>query len=164
MSSEPSSMNGHETATDTGCKCGAPAHAELPDRCAAGHVTKGNTAAMVTGERSSSFWLEHDRHYRELLDELAADIGHDSYEDAPAAARGAFDGLAQALILRDSAYRRTVENGGPVMPSGRPRRVAKFQQEMDRRAEAWCRQLGLKRIPKAGPSLAEYMEKREAEQ
>jgi len=131
-----------------GCRCGAPMHPEHPDRCAAGHVVKGNLLALVSGERSTSFWQEHDELYREKREEIATHAGHESYEDAGPKARAAIDGMTQAVILRDSDYSRIVQSGGVLTSSGRVRRVASHWQEMDRRVEAWTRHPELKRVPK----------------
>lgn len=118
-----------------------------------------NPAGLVVGHRGRHFWREHDRMYRGTCEEIAVDLGHDSYDDAPAAARAAISGLAQAVLVRDSAYRRVVEDGGPLSSKGRVRRAAKVQQDYDRRAESWARQLGLKRKPKPTRSLAEAWKK-----
>lgn len=154
LRSAPSGDAGPDTAV---CRCGAPAHPEHPDRCTSGHVVRGNVLALVVGERSRAFWREHDRIYRELREEFARDAGHDSYEDAPAAARVAFDGLAQAAILMEASYRRTVEDGGPLTSQGRTRTAADATERWQRRAEAWARLLGLKRKPQPTPTLAEVL-------
>jgi len=116
-----------------------------------------NPAGRVVGHRGAQFWAEHERLYRDTCEEIAADLGHDSYQDAPAAARAGISGLAQAVIIRDSAYRRVLEDGGPLSAKGRTRRAATVQERYDRRAESWARLLGLKRVPAPAVNIAEEM-------
>ena len=155
--SRPSGDNRGDTAPVTAsCKCGAGPHPELDDRCAAGHVLKGNGLAMVVSHRSAIFWCEHEQIRRELSEAVIRDSGHDP-EDAPRALELAADGIAQAALVRDSAYQRMVEAGGPLTSAGRTRRAFNVWCAALDRTERHLRLLGLKREPKAVPSLEEVM-------
>ena len=136
-----------------------PPHPELEDRCTGGHVTTGNRLALVTGARSVAFWREHEEARRELVAAIVTDAGHD-LEDAPRSLLLAAHSLAQATLIRDAAYLRLVESGGPVTSSGRTRRVfAVWCSALDR-VERHLRLVGLKREPKPAPSLEEYLQQR----
>ena len=119
----PSGENGTDAAPVTGgCKCGAGPHPEHPDRCAAGHVLTGNGLAVVAGHRSVAFWNEHERDRRALQRAVVEDAGQ-TLATAPQALLLAADGLAQAVLVRDSAFARVCEAGGPLTSAGRTRRA-----------------------------------------
>lgn len=153
----PSGSDGPATDTDSlGCRCGAGPHAELPNRCAAGHATKGNGLALVAGHRSAAFWAAEAEERRELQRVLVEDAGH-SLDTAPRALLVAADGLAQAVLVRDSAFARVVESGGPLTSAGRTRRAfAVWTQALDR-VERHLRLLGLERQEKPTLTLAEHV-------
>lgn len=77
-----------------------------------GRFLSGNRAALVVGARSASFWREHERARREISRAVVTDRGYTD-SDAPQALTLAADGIAQAALIRDSAYLRIVEAGGP---------------------------------------------------
>lgn len=164
-SGAPSGDVGPETDGVTECRnCGHEGSPQGRDHCeSCGAFLPANTAGLVVGHRGYRFWQQHDQLYRGLQEEVARDLGHDGLDDAPAAARSAIAGLVQALIIRDSAYRRVVEDGGPLTSKGRTRRAAKVQESYDRRVEAWVRRLGIDREPAPVPSLQEYLDARVAE-
>ena len=151
--SAPSGGDGGETAV---CRCGAGPHAELEDRCAAGHVLRENRLAVVTGHLSARFWRDHVQARREIVESLIVDAGHDP-DNAPRALLVAVDGLAQSMLIRDSAFERVVEAGGPLTSSGRTRRAFNVWCAALDRTERHLRLIGLKREPKPGPSLDEYL-------
>lgn len=154
---EPSSGNGADAAPVTaGCKCGAGPHPERPDRCAAGHVLTGNGLAVVAGNRSVAFWTEHERERRALQRAIVEDAGQ-TLAAAPRALLVAADGLAQAVLVRDSAFARVVESGGPLTSAGRTRRAFNVWTAAADRVERHVRLLGLKREPKPAPTLAETL-------
>lgn len=143
--SAPSPSPSGEAGTDTAvCRCGAGAHPEDPDRCAMGHMIRGNTAAVVAGERSAQFWREHAAARRELREQILADAGHEP-DDAPEALRLAADSLAQATLVQQSAYLRMIEEGGPLSSKGRARRCFDVWIRATDRVERYARLVGLKR-------------------
>src|SRR4030095_11584036 len=75
------------------------------DRGADGRFTPGNRAPLVVGHRSMSFWSAHEEARQALVAAVVSDAGH-GLEDAPKALAVAADGLAQAVLLRDSAFAR----------------------------------------------------------
>ncbi|HEX2253147.1 MAG TPA: hypothetical protein VHQ65_07765 [Thermoanaerobaculia bacterium] len=155
--SAPFGHNGPDSAPETvRCRCGAVRHAENPDRCASGHALPGNGLAVVAGHRSVEFWQAHEAERRELQRLVVEDAGH-TLHDAPRALLVAADGLAQAVLIRDSAFARVVDSGGPLTSSGRTRRAFTVWSSAVDRVERHLRLLGLKREPKPGPSLANYM-------
>src|SRR5262245_54326122 len=83
-----------------------------------GRFTTGNSFALVVGHRSAAFWSAREEARQTLVESLIADAGHD-VADAPKALHVAADGLAQAVLLRDSAFARLVESGGPLTATGR---------------------------------------------
>ena len=126
-------------------------------------MVRGNGLAVVTGSRSVAFWQEHEQARRELQDALIVDAGHQP-DDAPRALVIAADGLAQAMLIRDSAFARVVEAGGPLTSAGRTRRAfAVWTAALDR-TERHLRLVGLERKAQALPTLAEYLEGRAAPQ
>ncbi len=155
-SSAPSGPVGSETAPEAVCRCGVGPHPELGDRCAAGHVLKGNALALVVGARSAAFWNEHSKERWELREAIVSDAGHTS-GNAPRALELAADGLAQAVLVRDSAFLRLVDSGGPVTSSGRTRRIFTVWCSAADRVERHLRLVGLKRQLKPAPTLAEVM-------
>ena len=152
----PFGVAGAETAP---CRCGAAPHPEHAERCSNGHVLKGSALALVVGHRSRAFWAEHENARCELRDSIIIDAGHE-LEDAPRALAIAADGLAQAMLIRDSAFLRLVAAGGPLTSSGRTRRVFTVWCAALDRTERHLRLVGLKREPKPVPSLQEYLRER----
>jgi hypothetical protein len=82
------------------------------DRDASGRFVRGNHAALVAGTRSAAFWAAHDAARRAICHDVIEDAGH-TEDDAPRALRLAADGIAQAALLRDSAFFRLVERAAP---------------------------------------------------
>jgi hypothetical protein len=128
----------------------------MGDRCAAGHVLKGNGLAVVTGSRSVAFWEEHSEERRELQRIIVEDLGH-KLEDAPKALLVAADGLAQSMLVRDSAYLRLAAEGGPLTSAGRTRRVFSVWCAATDRVERHLRLIGLKREPRPASSPSEAL-------
>src|ERR1700676_1395472 len=87
-----------------------------------GRFTPGNKAALVTGAHSAAFWRAQEEARREIVRAVVEDAGH-APDDAPRALRLAADGIAQAVLLRDAAFQRVVESGGPMTSAGRVRRA-----------------------------------------
>ncbi|MCH7667135.1 MAG: hypothetical protein IH936_14550 [Acidobacteria bacterium] len=152
--SAPSGGDGGGTAV---CRCGAGSHAELEDRCAAGHVLRENRLAVVTGHRSVQFWRDHAQARREIVESVIADAGHGSDGSAPRALELAADGVAQAALVRDSAYHRMVEAGGPLTSSGRTRRAFEVWVRAMDRLERHLRMVGLRRQPRPVQSISEFV-------
>jgi hypothetical protein len=128
-----------------------------------GKFRPGNKAALIVGHRSTAFWTAHASALQEIAAATIADAGH-TQDDAPRALRLAADGIAQASLLRDSAFLRVVESGGPLTSSGRTRRAFAVWMAASDRLEKHLRLVGLKRIPKPAPSLDAYLKHRYATQ
>lgn len=149
----------------------APVEAEGPfgsngaeaDRDSHGRFTTGNRAAVVHGARSARFWNSASGALAALRRQVLSDLGHDA-NDAPAALSAAVDGLAQAVMLRDSAFARIAESGGPTTLRGRRRAAFRVWQEAADRVERHARLVGLRRQPKPLPSLQEALDAVAAEQ
>ena len=127
------------------------------DRDGRGRFVPGNTANMVVGERSRRFWHEHELVRQEIRLGILTDQGH-TPDDAPRALVVAADGMAQAQILRDAAYDRLVEVGGPLTSHGRARRAFTVWLAAADRVERHVRLVGLRRVPRPAPSLHEVLE------
>src|SRR2546423_27493 len=87
------------------CKCGAGPHRTDPQRCANGHTWLRNTLTVLAGEGSVAFWTAHETARRELREGIIADAGH-TPADAPRTLGVAAETIAQATLIRDSAYLR----------------------------------------------------------
>jgi len=110
----------------------------------------------VVGHRSAEFWSEHEAQRRSLQRAIVTDAGH-TLEDAPKTLQIAADGLSQAVLVRDSAYARMVESGGPLTSKGRTRRAFSVWCAALDRVERHVRVLGLRRVPKPVKTLEEVM-------
>ena len=109
---------------------------------------RGNRAALVVGASSAAFWAGLADAQRDIVRAVIADAGH-AAADAPRALRLAADGIAQAALLRDAAFQRVVESGGPMTSSGRTRRAFIVWQVADKAVERGLRLVGLRRVPRA---------------
>ena len=138
------------------CSCGADRNTKHRSRCVAGHVLTGNTEALVVGHRSAAFWREHEEKRQELQNALIIDAGYE-LDDAPRALEIAADGLAQAMLVRDSAYLRMVDSGGPLTSGGRTNRAFVVWIAALDRTEKHLRLIGLQRKPRPVQTLAEVM-------
>lgn len=132
------------------CRCGAKPHQVQPNRCARGHGMSGNGLALVTGERSAVFWSAAEGLRSEIREAAIADAGH-SHEDAPRTLLVAADGLAQAVLMRDAAYLRAVEQGGPMSSDSRARRAWAVWESAAAIVERHVKTLGLKRTGRQLP-------------
>ncbi len=128
----------------TACRCGAPPHPKLADRCEVGHVMKSNMTAFLTGERSVQFWHEHAAARREMAEEIIRDAGF-ALKDAPRALRLVVESAAQAVLVRDSAYERMVEAGGALSSAGNARRCFNVWLAASDRLDRALRLVGLER-------------------
>lgn len=154
----PSSSEGNGHGADTVCKCGAPPHEEREDMCARGHFIQGNVAAVVSGSRSVQFWEEHDADKRERVREVLVARGEDPKDPDPGMLAAA-QGFAQSCIVRDSAYYRMAQEGGPLSSSGKVRRVFVVWKESADKVLRHLEKLGLRREPRPAPSLGEELER-----
>lgn len=163
-SPEPFGNVGPSVEPDAVCSCGATSRSTRhPDRCAKGHPLVGQPGpALVVGDRSRVFWKLHNQARRELRDEIIADAGH-SAAAAPRALILAAESIAQAVLIRDSAYLRMAEAGGPLASSGRVRRAFAVWSAAADRLEKHLRLVGLRRLPKPALNVAEYLAQRRAE-
>jgi hypothetical protein len=153
MTSEPAVADRELTSgADAGAVSALPAGAVEPfgavgavsDRGPDGRFRQGNRAALVAGEHSAAFWADVEGVLTDRRRALLADCGH-TLEDAPQALRGAVDGAVQAVLLRDAAFMRVAESGGPTTLRGRRRAAFKVWLEAGDRAERYLRLLGLER-------------------
>ncbi len=139
------------------CKCGVTERNAKGDRCANGHNLKGQAGpALVTGEHGVTFWSAQEAVIQEIIARIVADAGH-TPEDAPTALTMAAEGVAQAITVRDSAFRRLVESGGPLTSSGRTRRAFSVWTAALDRAERHLRLVGLESKPKRVQTLSDIM-------
>jgi hypothetical protein len=124
------------------------------DRDRSGRFTAGNKAALIVGDRSAAFWNDVDALKRDIARQLVSDAGFTD-DDAPEALRRVADGLAQAVLVRDSAFQRLVESGGPLTSSGRARRAFAVWVAACDRVERHAKVLGLQRRSRSTLSIAE---------
>jgi hypothetical protein len=95
---------------------------------------------------------------------IIADNGYTNESDAPRALSTAADGLAQAVLLRDSAFMRVLESGGPLSSAGRPRRAFVVWSADSDRVERHLRLIGLQRAPASPQTIEEWLTTRAKEQ
>lgn len=125
---------------------GADGAAADRDRTSGRFVT-GNRAALVVGQHSAEFWAQQAEVRAQLVTTILTDAGY-TEADAPAALKLAADGIAQAALLRDSAFARVVESGGPLTTRGRARRAFSVWLLASDRLERHLRLVGLRRVPR----------------
>jgi hypothetical protein len=139
------------------CKCGADRHPTRSSLCAKGHPLRGTAGpALVVGQGSLTFWCEHEEARCEIREAVLRDAGH-TVADAPRALLIAAESIAQATLIRDSAYTRLAEAGGPLAASGRVRRAFRVWESAVDRVERHVRLVGLRSAPRRVPSLDEVM-------
>lgn len=153
---EPLGDIGSRVELSVACKCGAGSHPTDAERCAAGHVRLGNQRAMVVGARSMAFWATQKVAREAIRAAVIRDAGH-AVDDAPEALQLAADGIAQASLVRDSAFDRLVASGGPLTDGGRPRRAFTVWLQAADRLERHLRLVGLSRRPRAGLSFLDSL-------
>jgi hypothetical protein len=118
---------------------------------------KGNQAATVTGSRSLQFWAAADAQREQLTLGILRDRGFATLAEAPVTLRLAAQGAAQAQIVRDSAFARLVESGGPLSGSDRERGAHKVWAAASDRLLRHVQVVGLERVAPAVPTLNDYM-------
>lgn len=123
---------------------------------ATGRFAAGNRAAVVVGEYSADFWRQHAAARDEIRRAVIADAGC-TEADAPRALSLAADSIAQAAFVRDAAYLRMVETGGPLSSKTRPRRAFVVWSAAVDRLERHLRLVGLRRVPRSAPSARDIM-------
>jgi hypothetical protein len=110
----------------------------------------------VTGANSLAFWRAQAEARQAIEDGVFADAGF-SRTDAPEVLRHVASSVAQAVVVQQSAFARLVESGGPMTAAGKQRRAFVVWLQASDRVERFARLLGLRRVPRPTPSLAEYL-------
>lgn len=99
-----------------------------------GRFAKGNTAALVHGQASLSFWADVNDVRSSIRRAILTDCGYDEH-DAPRVLAMLADKFAQTALVGDSAFERLVREGGALTSNGRVRRVFNvWQSALDRQA------------------------------
>lgn len=132
------------------------------DRDHLGRFAVGNRLAVTVGHRTAAFWQAHADALREIRDEVIADAGFTD-DDAPRALKVAATGLAQAALVRDSAFERMVETGGPLTNADRQRRPFTTWKTAAATVERHLKLVGLHRAAKPALSFVEQMRAATAE-
>ena len=112
--------------------------------------------ALVVGSHSRAFWVAQAQARQAIQDGVLRDVGH-TPDDAPEALRLAASSLAQAAIVQQSAFARLVESAGPLTSGGKQRRAFVVWLQASDRVERFARLVGLRRVPRPAPSLAEAL-------
>lgn len=126
------------------------------DRDQRGRFVHNNRAALVVGNRSAAFWRAADAAQHEIVSAIISDAGY-SESDAPRALALAATSVAQSALIADSAFDRLVESGGALSSTGRARRSFLVWLSATDRKERNLRLVGLRRVPKAARSFAEFL-------
>jgi hypothetical protein len=132
------------------------------DRGPDGRFQRGNGAAVVVGAHSAAFWAAQESARRAFVTQVLADHGF-AADDAPGALVAAAEGAAQAVLLRDAAFLRVAETGGPTSLRGRRRAAFNVWLDACDRFERLVRVLGVSRRSRPAPSVREYMAARASE-
>lgn len=120
-----------------------------------GRFVRGNRAAVITGTRSARFWAAAEAQREQLTVGILRDHGFENLAEAPVALRLAAQGAAQAEIIRDSAFARLVECGGPLSGSDRERGAHRVWAAACDRLLRHIQVLGLARRSRTLPSSLE---------
>jgi hypothetical protein len=112
-----------------------------------------NTLALIIGQHSTQFWVTVAGTVSAQRPAVLRDLGLDP-ADAPAILIAAVDGLLQAQALRDAAFHRIAESGGPTTIRGRHRAALKVWESASDRVVALTRILGIARRPRPVDPLA----------
>jgi hypothetical protein len=115
----------------------------VADRDRSGRFTTGNKAALVVGARSSAFWAGVNDVRVSMRDAILRDAG--CTDDATQVLSTLADGLVQASLVRDAAFQRLVESGGPTTTHGRTRRAFQVWLSSLDRCERLARLIGINR-------------------
>lgn len=145
----PGPLPALEVAAGAVCRCGAGPHPDDPVRCAKGHVVGGNTLSTVIGHTSASFWAARQPLLLEVMGSVLRDAGYSSPDEAPRALVLAAESIAQAALVRDAAFLRLSESGGPLSAAGRVRRAYRVWESACDRLRGHLAMVGLKREPRA---------------
>lgn len=108
-----------------------------------GRFLRGNTAALVSGQRSQQFWRAADGERRATRGALLRQCGFSTDVDAPPALVAVIDGAAQAVLIRDACFGRVLDAGGPFTTHDRRRDVLRVWQEAADRALRHLQVIGL---------------------
>ena len=140
------------------CRCGRGRHATKAGLCAGGHPWVGFPGpALLCGEHAApSFWSVEAEARRGIVEDVVRDAGFTA-EDAPRALELAAEALAQAVLLKNAAYARVVESGGPLTSAQRPRRAYAVWLAATARVTDYVRLIGLRRVPRPAQTLQEYV-------
>lgn len=129
-----------------------------------GRFARGNQANVLVGVHSAAFWAAAEGARRDIAIAVIQDAGF-AADDAPKALQVAADGLAQATLIRDAAFLRVLENGGPLSNSDRARRSFTVWESACATTERHLRLVGLKRAAKPTDTIRDWAKRaREAEE
>lgn len=118
---EPFGDHGVSPALEARCSCGRSRHATDPTRCAGGHPWRGLPGpALIVGATSAHFWAAAEALVAERRRAYLHQCGYRE-ADAPRDLADISTGLAQAVLMRDSAFARIADSGGPTTIQGRTR-------------------------------------------
>jgi hypothetical protein len=139
------------------CKCGKGPHPTIVGKCAVGHKLKGFPGdRLIAGEKSVLFWKAVAEQQGAIVRQVLQDQGY-TEEDAPEAVRQIAGTLAEAVLLKASAFQRIVELGGPMSASNHGRRAFDIWDTCSGKVLAAANKLGLQRVPRPAASLADVL-------
>jgi len=101
----------------------------------------------LVGNDSAHFWTAVDAVRAEIRTGAIKDSGHTEI-DAPRALYAVCDGLAQSVLVRDSAFERVKRAGGPLTSNDRERRAFAVWESASASVVTHARLLGLERVAK----------------
>jgi hypothetical protein len=138
------------------CTEEVPPGAERCPNC--GGWQPANHGALLVGQHSAHFWREADEARRAIVRSVISSAGH-TESSAPRTLTIAADALAQATLLRDAAFARIVEAGGPLTSADRTRRAFNVWEAASAAVERYLRLFGRARATtEPTPSLDEWLE------
>lgn len=152
-SSDPTPDAGRPADSTTPCGPDVRYTPGADDRDSVGRFQKGNRVALTVGHRSLQLWQAQEDIRRGIEDAILSDSGH-TRDDAPRTLLLAASGLAQAALIRDAAYQRIIEDGGPLTNKGRARRAFQVWLNTAERVHRGLTLIGLRRVPRHVDPLA----------
>ena len=137
------------------CTAPIPPGASRCPRC--GVWQMANRGALVAGQHSAQFWREADETRRAIVESVITSAGHTT-ENAPRTLTIAAEALAQATLLRDAAFARIVEAGGPLTSADRARRAFNVWESASAAVERYLRLFGRAKVnTERVPTLDEWL-------
>jgi hypothetical protein len=140
----PSSVNGASDGPaakhQVWCSADVPVGAARCPRC--GVWQPHNRGALNVGQHSAQFWRDADDQRVQIVSDVLKSAGFADTTAAPITMRIAADALAQSMLIRDAAFARLSDAGGPLTSADRTRRAFNVWESASAAVERCLKLLG----------------------